>query len=86
MLSCREVIELATAYAERALPFMARMRFLMHLSMCGNCRRYVKQLRLTVDAVGRVRQPAPEPTPGTREALLRTFRNWKKDQGDPPTP
>lgn len=86
MLSCREITELATAYAERALPFLDHVRFLMHVSMCSDCRRYVKQLRLTVDAVGRVPRPAPKPTPETREALLRTFRNWKKDQGDPPAP
>ncbi len=79
MLSCREITELATAYAEGALPFRDRVRFLMHLSMCSNCRRYVKQLRLTVDAVGRVAQPVLKPTPEATEALLRTFRNWKKD-------
>jgi len=86
MLSCKEITELATAYAEGALPFMDRVRFVMHLSMCAGCRRYVKQLRLTVDAVGLVTQPAPEPTPEEQEALLRTFRNWKKGQGGPPSP
>jgi hypothetical protein len=86
MLSCREITELATAYAERALPFMDRVRFLMHLSMCTHCRRYVKQLRLAVDVSGRVSLPTPKPTPETKEALLRTFRGWQGGRGRPPTP
>ena len=87
MLSCREITELSTAYAERELPWMDRVRFVMHLSMCRNCRRYVKQLRLTIDAVGRVPLPAPRPTPEERRALLRTFRDWKKkDRGEPVDP
>lgn len=78
MLSCREITELVTAYTEGALPFTDRVRFLMHLSMCKHCRRYVKQVRLTVDAAGRASLPTPTPNAETREALLRTFRNWKK--------
>ena len=85
MLSCREMTELATAYAERALPLMDRIHFLMHLSMCRHCRRYVKQLRLTIDATGRVPLPVPKPSPATQDALLRAFRKWKKGHGGPPT-
>ncbi|MBX7113549.1 MAG: zf-HC2 domain-containing protein [Myxococcaceae bacterium] len=86
MLSCREITELATAYTERALPFTERIRFWVHLSMCKHCRRYVKQLRLTIDATGQVMFPLPKPSPQTQAALLRTFQNWKKGPGKPPSP
>ncbi len=78
MLSCREITELATAYAEGALSFADRWRFRVHLAMCGTCRRYVKQLELTKAVLGRVPQPPPEPSPETREALLKAFRGWQK--------
>ncbi len=81
MLSCREITELATAYTEGALPFMTRWKFRLHLSMCGPCRRYVKQLRLTAATLGHLPQPPPEPSPEAREALLKTFRNWRGPQG-----
>lgn len=77
MLSCREITELATAYAEGALPFGEKMRFFMHISMCKHCRLYVKQLRLTVRAVGSLPKPVEPPSPEAREALLKQFRNWK---------
>lgn len=78
MLSCREITELATAYTEGALSFTDRWSVRLHLAMCGHCRRYVKQLRLTVSALGRVPRPAPEPSPEAREALLKAFRHWQK--------
>lgn len=84
MLSCREITELATAYTEGELGFMERGRFLMHLAMCQHCRRYLRQLRLTIDATGRVPLPAPKPTPQTQAALMSTFKNWKNS--DPPKP
>lgn len=77
MLSCREITELATAYAEGALPLGDRMRFLMHLSMCRHCRRYVQQLKLTIRTVGCLPRPVDPPSAEVREALLRQFRNWK---------
>ena len=77
MLSCREITELATAYAEGELSFGDRMRFFMHISMCKHCRLYVRQLRLTIQAVGSLPKPAEPPPPEVREALLKQFRNWK---------
>ncbi|MFO0601127.1 MAG: zf-HC2 domain-containing protein [Myxococcaceae bacterium] len=77
MLSCREITELATAYAEGKLPWADRLRFLMHLSMCKHCRLYVKQLKLTVKAVGSLPRPVEPPAPEVRAALLRQFESWK---------
>lgn len=76
MLSCREITELATEYAEGSMAFSDRVRFLMHLSMCRHCRRYVRQLKATVRTVGRM--VAPPPSPETKAALLEQFKNWKR--------
>jgi|CXWL01.1.fsa_nt_gi anti-sigma factor ChrR (cupin superfamily) len=77
MLSCREITELATAYAEGAMSLGDRLRFLMHLSMCKHCRLYIRQLRLTIQTVGALPKPVEPPSPAAREALLKQFRNWK---------
>ena len=76
MLSCREITELATEYAEGSMGLYDRVRFLMHLSMCGHCRRYVRQLKETVRTVGRLE--APPPSPETKAALLEQFKDWKR--------
>ena len=52
MLTCQELTELVTEYAEGRMSLGRRMEFWMHLAMCRHCRAYVEQLRATVRAVG----------------------------------
>lgn len=80
MLSCRDMTELATAHAEGSLSFGQRVRFWMHLAMCEHCRRYVRQLREMVRAVGSMPTPVTQPSAETEDAALRQFRNWKQGQ------
>jgi anti-sigma factor RsiW len=54
MLSCREVTDKASDYLDDALPPGQRMALRMHLVMCRHCRRYLRQLRATVAALGRL--------------------------------
>jgi anti-sigma factor RsiW len=75
MLSCKEITELVTAYAEGQLSFTDRLRFRLHIGMCRNCRAYVRQMKATVAALGKL--PAPELTPELRDELLRRFDGWK---------
>ena len=75
MLSCKEITELVTAYAEGALPFADRVRFRLHIAMCRGCRAYVRQLRATAQALGKL---PPAELPKELEAeLLRRFEGWK---------
>lgn len=70
---CRQVVELVTDYLEGALDEQVRTRFEQHLAGCDDCTRYLDQVRLTRDAMGRVQPPAPSPE--TKAALLDAFRN-----------
>jgi hypothetical protein len=73
-LSCQELVELVTNYAENTLSADDRARFEAHLVICEGCRNYVEQLEVTVAAVGRLR---PEDlSPEAEQALLEAFRNW----------
>lgn len=74
MLTCKEITELVTDYLEGRLSFMERLKFLWHLSMCGPCRAYVKQVKMTVEVLGKMETPPP--SPDMERELLRQFSAW----------
>lgn len=79
MLTCKEITGLVTDYAEGNLSFMDRIRFRMHIGMCRNCRRYVRQVKATAAALGML--PPPEMPPDLEQELLRRFESWKQTRG-----
>lgn len=80
-LSCRELVELVTAYREGALAPDERSRFESHLVICPPCVHYVEQLDLTVRALGGLNAEI-EQEPFTQE-LLKLFRAWKVGSDKP---
>lgn len=77
-LTCRELVELVTAYLEDALDAAGRARFEEHVADCGGCWTYVEQLRQTVAAAGALSEESL--SPGARDALLAAFRGWKRGE------
>ncbi|MCC1496349.1 zf-HC2 domain-containing protein [Alcanivorax sp. 1008] len=51
MLKCRDVPAEAEALLDGELSLGRRVALRFHLFMCGNCRRYLGQLRLLLGAV-----------------------------------
>jgi anti-sigma factor RsiW len=51
---CTEVVELVTAYLERALPPEHAEEIRAHLEVCPGCRAYLEQIRATIEALGSV--------------------------------
>jgi anti-sigma factor RsiW len=78
-LTCRELVELVTDYLEERLPDEARVRFELHLVYCDACRTYVRQVRQVLGAAGGLTEETIPEQP--RDALLRTFRGWKRGAG-----
>lgn len=74
-LSCQELVELVTSYFEHALRDDERAQFDRHLDTCDGCRRYVEQMRATIELTG-VLRPSDLSTEA-EEALLTAFRDWK---------
>jgi anti-sigma factor RsiW len=73
-ISCREIVELVTAYLEGALSERDRARFEAHLSGCDGCDNYLAQMRETIRITGTLTEDqVPEVT---RTALLSAFRDW----------
>ena len=47
MPTCRDVSERATDYMERAMTLRENLAMRLHLGLCGACRAYLGQLRMT---------------------------------------
>ena len=75
-LTCREVVELVTAYLEGALSTRDRVDFERHLVWCTWCQDYLEQVRTTIELTGRAE--VEEPQSPMRERLLDAFRDWKR--------
>ena len=56
MLSCKDITEKASDYLDKDLPFFTRLKVKMHLQICKHCKRYVEQLQLTIQALGKLKQ------------------------------
>jgi len=79
MLTCKEMTELVTDYAEGNLSLKDRVRFQMHVGMCRHCRRYVRQVKAASAALGML--PPPEMSPELERELLRRFETWTQTRG-----
>jgi len=73
-LSCRELVELVTAYLEGALPRRDRMRFDRHVASCAHCTAYLEQMRATIRLTGMLTED--DVPPAGRAELLAAFRDW----------
>lgn len=76
MFTCRDLVTLLTDYLEGRLPLGTRLRLDLHLLLCGHCRRYLRQTRLTIRATG-VLPDEPIP-PEVSEALHKLFESTRR--------
>ncbi len=76
-MTCKELVELVTAYFDQALPADDRAQFEQHVSVCPGCAIYVEQMRQTIALVGDLREE--DVSPAAQQQLLRAFRDWKRD-------
>jgi anti-sigma factor RsiW len=73
-ISCREVVELVTAYLDGALDPEVAQRMDAHLKLCPPCIEYVEQVRATA----RLTAVAELELRPDRDALLTAFREFKR--------
>jgi hypothetical protein len=59
MPSCKDITEHASDYLDRNLPWWKRTGYRMHLLMCTHCQRYLSQLQLTIDTLGKSADAQP---------------------------
>ena len=74
-MPCQELVEVVTAYLERALPADDRERLEAHLALCDPCVAYLEQFRETIERTGQLH--AEDLAPETQAKLLALFKGWK---------
>ena len=74
-ISCREVVELVTAYLDGALAPEDAARMAAHLQLCEPCVAYVEQIRTTTRLTAAAQELELRPD---RDALLRAFADFKR--------
>ncbi len=75
-LDCNEIVELVTDYLEGAMDARTAAAFEEHLLLCDGCRRYVEQIRRTIETSGDVADPTL--SVAAQAALLEAFRNFRR--------
>ncbi|MNC19756.1 hypothetical protein SAMN05216201_11370 [Pseudomonas linyingensis] len=78
MLTCREMSELGSAIIDDQLHLRTRLAVLAHLSLCSNCRRYIRQLRITSQVL---QQMPMDQGPVDATAVLDKVRKAEDDNG-----
>ena len=79
-MTCRELTGLVTDYLEAKLTFGERMRFQLHLGICGNCRAYLRQMRGLVRELRAQGEPVelPPPPAQVQAELVARFRDFQR--------
>ncbi|WP_277596146.1 zf-HC2 domain-containing protein [Roseateles puraquae] len=60
MINCREATQLTLQAEDRTLPLAERLAVRLHHQLCGNCRRFARQVELMRKASARWRQYSEE--------------------------
>ena len=47
MLTCKQLVENSSDYLDARLSLRGRLSVRLHLAMCTNCRRFLRQMKLT---------------------------------------
>ncbi|WP_322979259.1 anti-sigma factor family protein [Pseudomonas sp. C11] len=77
MLTCKELVAHSSDFLDGQLTLRQRLAVRAHLAMCGNCRRFIRQMKLT-QAV--IRQMPEEELPEL-DVLAEHLAQNRRDQG-----
>lgn len=80
-MDCEEFTDRVSDYLEGRVPFGERLGIWLHSAMCVHCRRYLEQMRETVELMGEVdEQDREEGCPDdVKDDLLDQFRAEQAD-------
>jgi predicted anti-sigma-YlaC factor YlaD len=73
-MTCKELVELVTAYLDDAMDHDTKALFEAHLELCRGCRNYLDQIRTAMTSVADIHEEALDST--FRNRLLTAFRDW----------
>ena len=74
---CRQAVQLMAGYLDDALSARDRAKLEGHLADCPHCTEYLAQLRVTIEALGRVE---PEDlSDDALDELVSLYRRWQSE-------
>jgi len=76
-LVCWDAVALMTDYLEGSLSSRRRARLERHLAACDGCEEYLRQMRVTIEVLGRVEPEDLEPE--AREVLVELFLRYRAE-------
>jgi anti-sigma factor RsiW len=76
-LTCRQIVELVTAYLDGSLSRSQRRRFEAHLADCPHCTEYLAQMEATIRLTGRIAEE--DLTPAMEDDLREVYRRWHSE-------
>lgn len=56
MLSCKSIVQQASDYADKSLPWHRRLRMKMHLLMCIHCKRFMRHFETSICVTANIGQ------------------------------
>ena len=74
VIVCRKAVDLFTDSLEDALPVRDHSRLEAHLAGCPHCAEYLRQMRTTIDALGRAEPDTPSRQ--TCAELTAMYQRW----------
>lgn len=77
MLSCKQVATLASQYLDQDVSAPMKWKIRMHLMMCANCRRFVRNLKITQTLAKEANLTTPETD--TEEVWQKLQQKIKQD-------
>ncbi len=61
MLTCQQLVQQSSDYLDLQLPLRGRLSMRLHLAMCLNCRRFIRQMKLSQSMLRQLPEaPIPE--------------------------
>jgi hypothetical protein len=58
MLTCKELVAHSSDYLDGQLNLRGRLAVRAHLALCGHCRRFIRQMRLSQAVLRQMDKPA----------------------------
>lgn len=77
MLTCKELVAHSSDYLDGQLTLRQRLAVRAHLAMCGNCRRFIRQMKLTQVVIRQM----PEGELPELDALAERLAQDRRNQG-----
>ncbi|MGP0175111.1 anti-sigma factor family protein [Pseudomonas sp. NCHU5208] len=77
MLTCKELVAHSSDFLDGQLTLRQRLAVRAHLAMCGNCRRFIRQMKLTQAVIRQM----PEDELPELDALAERLAQNRRNQG-----